>query len=450
MIPSSRQLLSWLGVIGLTVVLCIVASLWHLGFWVWAPIFVFVTVLIVDGMSLLTAGFTERMNSAEPALQITRTVAHALAVGREETVTFNVSNQTKKSLKLSLFDEFPHTFVNTTGMPVEETLHAGEFFQTDYRVLPTMRGQFSFTGTQIRIHSALSLWELQLRHNNVSETKVYPDFSRRRKEDLTADVMHSEGLKRHRKRGTGTDFAHLREYREGDQIRQIDHKATARIGELISREYQIERDRQVIIALDCSRRMRVFQADLTHFDHSLNAAVHLSQTILNSGDAVGLMTFGTELVDGQSDKFIKAKKGKHQVNALVNQLFDLDTSRLPPDYVSMAQKLMTLQKRQSLIVILTTLHEEDREHVQAMLNQLLRRHIVVLASLKEALLAEPLNINDNDDAIYYAARENYMKQRVDMNTTLKHHRAIFIDTYPNKLTANLINVYLNIKQSGMF
>ena len=91
-----------------------------------------------------------------------------------------------------------------------------------------------------------------------------------------------------RRRGEGLEFHQLREYREGDSQRQIDWKATSRSGQLISREYQDERDQQIMLLIDCGRRMRAQDDELSHFDHVLNAALLLAYVGLRQGDAVGL------------------------------------------------------------------------------------------------------------------------------------------------------------------
>ena len=63
-------------------------------------------------------------------------------------------------------------------------------------------------------------------------------------------------LRRAQQRGLGRDFESLREYREGDDLRDICWTATARRGSPITRQYQTERSQPVWIVLDCGRLMR--------------------------------------------------------------------------------------------------------------------------------------------------------------------------------------------------
>ncbi|PID65265.1 MAG: hypothetical protein CR977_01600, partial [Gammaproteobacteria bacterium] len=73
-----------------------------------------------------------------------------------------------------------------------------------------------------------------------------------------------------------------------------------------------------------------------------------------------------------------------------------------------------------------------------------------IANLKEELLGETLQVSDLDSAIYYAARETYHRYRNQMLQQISNKQLILLDTYPTSLTAKLLNLYLNIKQSGQF
>ena len=78
------------------------------------------------------------------------------------------------------------------------------------------------------------------------------------------------------RRGEGMEFHQLREYRQGDSQRAIDWKATSRTARLISREYEDEKDQRVLLVVDCGRRMASKDGELSHFDHTLNAALLLA------------------------------------------------------------------------------------------------------------------------------------------------------------------------------
>lgn len=408
-----------------------------------AMIVLVVMGLLIDMLSLRQVANTEQ-------LFIERRLPRYLIVNEVASIQLRLVNRGEFALRLTVFDHVPLTFsllqAHTTVMPATLTLKAQQVMMIAYDVKAQRRGPATFIGTQVRIFSRWQLWQRNQILNVVDEVKVYPDFRQIEQDDLLSDNQQKQGNLVHlRKRGTGTDFAQLREYRRGDTLSQIDHKATARFGKLISKEYQIERDQQVMILLDTSRRLRLFQSGLSHFDYALNTTIFLARSVLNQGDAVGMMSFGSEEI-----RYSAPKKGRHSVNQLLNAVYDLHTSRQAPDYVEAAKQLMSRQKRRSLVIIVTSLQEEDTEAIKVMLRILQKRHIVIIANLKPQILGEALTIRNLDQAIFYASRETYNHYREQMLQQISNQQLILLDTYPQSLTARLINLYLNIKQSGLF
>lgn len=378
-----------------------------------------------------------------------REMPHHFIVGEPSKVTLHLSRADAATVPLTLriFDHLPPTFeLLQKTLPTVLTLLPGENAEIPYQVKPLQRGAASFSGVQLRLQSPWGLWQMNRFLTVEDAVKTYPDFRRLDDNDLLSDDAQSHGtLPHHRKRGSGTDFAELREYRVGDALNHIDHKASARMNKLITKSFQIERDQQVMILLDCSRRLRVFQSTLSHFDYALNTSIYLARTILNQGDAVGLMNFGSHEM-----RYSPAKKGRNSVNRLLNQVYDLTPSRQAPDYIRAAEQFMVRQKRRSLVIVITSLQEEDTESVKTMLRILQKRHLVLIANLKEELLGETLDVSDLDSAVYYAARETYHRYRNQMLHQISNKQLILLDTYPTSLTAKLLNLYLNIKQSGRF
>ncbi len=183
-----------------------------------------------------------------------------------------------------------------------------------------------------------------------------------------------------RRRGEGTEFQQLREYRTGDSLRQIDWKASRRALKLISRDYQDERNQQVMLMLDTGRRMLARDGALTHFDHVLNAALMVSYIALRQGDAVGLLAAGGE------SRFVAAKRGLGMVDSLLNSVFDLNARPVATDYLEAAMALGARQSRRALVLLITNARDEDIEDLVAAVRQLQRRHLVCVASLREEVL----------------------------------------------------------------
>ena len=296
------------------------------------------------------------------------------------------------------------------------------------------------------LRSPLGLWWRRRRVPVQNSIRVYPNYS-----TIAKLLMHEadnplsmSGVRLRRRRGQGTEFEQLRDYRDGDPLRSIDWKATARLSRLISREYQDERDQQVVFLLDSGRRMLAKDADLSHFDHALNAMILLSYVALRHGDAVGVMTAGTER------RWLPPRKGMQSVNALLNHVYDVQPQPIEIDYIAAATELSVKQRRRSLIVILTNIREEDSDDLRAAMLLLRRRHLVVLASLRERALDETIQrpVRRFRDALDYAATDLYMESRRAAQDILRTSGVLVEDCLCEELPAAITNQYLSIKRAG--
>ncbi len=198
----------------------------------------------------------------------------------------------RRPVRLTLFDHLP-AGMDFEYLPQEVELRPGESTEVGYRVRPLNRGHFVFPRCELELPSPLRLWRQRRYLEARGETRVYPDFARLYGAELMAvdHWLNQIGVRGGQRRGLGLEFHQLREFRDGDTLRQIDWKATARKRTPIAREYQDERDQQILFLLDCGRRMRSRDGDLSHFDHALNASLLLAYVALRQGDAVGAMTF---------------------------------------------------------------------------------------------------------------------------------------------------------------
>lgn len=438
-LPAKRQLSIWLGFLITSLVVAFlqyrISPLLPL---FWAVLAIFIILLVIDGLRV----FAE---SRRVSLRCERHISSILPVEVEHTVKLKIISQFTRTVKVAVFDHVPATFT-VKFLPQQVQIDKDGFAEISYKTKPLQRGRYLLEKVQCRYLSAWGLWQKNTWIEAKSEVKVYPNFSVfDNKNIISQNELGFGEISRQRKRGIGTEFMQLRDYRVGDALRQIDYKASSRMGKLISREYQVEKDQQVMVMLDCSRRMHIYQDGLSHFDHALNATVFLARTILQQGDAVGMMNFSAT-----PGRFVKPRKGRHMVNGLLNQLFDLNSSHDFPDYIKAAEAFVQQQKRRCLVVLVTSLQDDDAEPISLMLKILQKKHLVLVVNLKEMQLKAPLKVSHLEDANYYASREVYLADREAAIQTIKNEHLLMLDTYPNRLTSRLINSYLNIKQAGIF
>jgi uncharacterized protein (DUF58 family) len=380
------------------------------------------------------------------ALHMERTVMTALAVGNWSPVRLRLHNPTRMYRRIRVFDHYPQS-AEMQGLPQQVRLPPQGWAEITYQIRPLQRGSFVFPLVQVHMFSLLGFWKNNLQRPLQSEVHVYPNFATVMKYSLLAtdQRLTQMGIRRKRRRGEGLEFHQLREYREGDSLRQIDWKATSRMRKLISRDYQEERDQRVVFLIDCGRRMRAEDGRLSHFDHTLNAVLLLSHVALRQGDAVGIMTFS-----GQ-DRWLSPRKSVSSINQVLNTLYDLQPSVQAPDYSNAATRLVARQPRRSLIVLVTNVRDEDTDDLLPALGLLRRHHLVLLASMKEIALddalAEP--VSDFDGAIEHAATHRYLAYRKKAHEQLARGGVFTLDVRPDELPVHMVNRYLEIKSSGL-
>lgn len=374
-----------------------------------------------------------------------REVAGTLALGVWAGVSLRLQNRSAGPVALQIVDGVPPEMA-VRGMPTRVRIDANGWADIHYEVRPLERGQFSFVPADARIDSPLGLWQRARALGTQQSIRVYPNFAAVAHYALLATDNHLStiGIRLRQRRGQGMDFHQLREFRQGDSLRQVDWKATSRVGKVIAREYQDERDQQVVFLVDCGRRMHAKDGELSHFDHALNAILLLSYVALRQGDAVGLMAFGGDA------RFLPPAKGSGQLNRVLDTVYDMKAGLATPDYRAAASSVLARLKKRSLVIVVSNLRDEDDEELPPALQSLRRKHLVLFASLRERVLAETLDkpVETFDDALAHSASLIYLAERQQTHDALLASGTYCLDVEPQGLPVALVNRYLDIKRSG--
>ncbi|TXI72656.1 MAG: DUF58 domain-containing protein, partial [Dokdonella sp.] len=293
-----------------------------LGIW-WTAGAAWITLAVIDAI----VGRRQRGKVA-----VLRVVSLAMPVGTWQTVGLRLSSETPRASGW-IMDQVPVAFASE-GLPLRFHLAPGQGLRADYRVAVRERGRQIFSGVTLRHHSPWRFWWVQEALPVRSEVRVFPNFARIAQYTLLAtdNRLSQLGILRRRRRGEGMEFHQLRDYREDDSPRQIDWKASSRVGRLIARDHEDERDQQLVFLLDCSARMRAKDGELSHFDHTLDALLLLAYVALRQGDAIGLATFGHA-----SPRMLLPGKSVATVNALMKVVYDLEPSLQAPDCLAAAE-----------------------------------------------------------------------------------------------------------------
>ncbi|MET1077891.1 MAG: DUF58 domain-containing protein [Pseudomonas sp.] len=382
-----------------------------------------------------------------PSPRLERSLPGNLALGRWGEIRMIAHHPYARRIRIEVFDHVP-SGMQWEHLPQRVELRPGEQTQFGYRLQPLQRGHFRFERCEIGVPSPLGLWRARRYLELIGETRVYPDFARLYGAQLMAvdDWLSQLGVRQRPRRGLGLEFHQLREFRDGDTLRQVDWKATARKRTPIAREYQDERDQQIVFLLDCGRRMRSQDGDLAHFDHALNACLLLSYVALRQGDAVGLSTFA-----GEHKRFLPPVKGPAQLSVLLNSVYDLSSSTRPADFAAAADELLSRQRRRALVVLVTNLRDEDDESLLSAVKRLGRQHRVLVASLREEVLdnLRQTQVQGYEQALAYCATVDYLNARGALHERLAAHGVPVLDARPSQLGPELVGRYLAWKKAGV-
>ena len=372
-----------------------------------------------------------------------RTLPGRMAVGVEGEVKLRIINLCDRPLHLGVCDGIPSR-CECDVFPSRGWIKRSGYLDLNYPITLSQRGEINFGKTHIMMTSLLGFWSRGVKIGDKGKVKVYPNYQPVLSYALMAMAHRQEhtGIIRKNRAGLSRDFHQLRDYQMGDSLSQIDWKASSKRQSLISRDFQEQLDQSVILMLDCGRRMRTIDGEISQFDHCLNAMLLISYVALRQGDQVGILSFGG------TDRWLPPVKGASSMTTVLNHLYDYETSPFPSDFSEAAERLLKHQQRRSMVVVMTNLRGEDSDELREPLKKLRQKHVVVLASLRESGIGEMMDkdLMSFEDALGYFAAHDYAAERQDVLTTLKADGVVTLDETAQQFPIALANTYLDTRQ----
>ena len=386
-------------------------------------------------------------------MKIQRILPQNIILGKDTQVKLIITStdpKQKQPLPITVGDCLPPDWTTDTPEITTELLPMSHYgVEISYTATPMLRGETHFGGTDYSLPSRFGLWQMIFRQpeNNDTPIKVLPDFA----DIYGADLMSFRrwlqmvGVKKSVRRGEGQDFFQLRDFQDGDNIRHIDWKATARNARPIVRQFQDEKDRQIVFLLDCSYEMQPLTDGKSILDHALTALLLLSYTATHHGDAVGLMTCNAE-----NERFIPPAKGVAQVSQLINHIYDIEPTRQVFDLENAVERLLSQQKRRAWIIIITTLDNDNAQDNIVLFKRLQKHFPILTVGLRTPAAQEIINtpIENTEESHTYIGAKYRLDDEIIAIKKLTAAQIPCLATYPQQLTAELINHYLNRKKSG--
>jgi len=401
-------------------------------------------------VALITLAIVDARRSKLPqGVSIAREFGGRFAVGAKTEVRINVQNAQAHAISLVIKDEYPARMklsdLREGAMRVEAQTSAALV----YGLTPPRRGRFEFGQIVVRFLSRWNLVWVETRVGEAVFVKVYPNMRRAREAELKALGARSL-VASHRKtswRGEGREFESMRDYVRGDELRHISWTATARRGKLTTRQYQIERDQTILIAIDGGRLMTARIEQETKLDSAVHAALALMSAAARAGDNAGLLVFGRKI-----KSYLPPGRGRDHMDAALEALYAVEPDMIEPSYSHALEFIAAHSKRRSLVVLLTDLvDEEGSKELLASLRLLRPRHLPLVVTIADRdLKAVVSNVPENArDLFTQSVAEEIMYLREAALRRVESQGGLALDVTAAALAPSLLEKYLQVKERGL-
>jgi uncharacterized protein (DUF58 family) len=405
--------------------------------------------LAYDVALLAAALIDARLSRLHAGVEVSREFGGRFHIGAETEVRINVVNSTTQDVRLRVKDEYPPVMKLASPREAEMRVEAQASAALVYGLIPPRRGRFEFGAVAVR---HLSRWRLAWRTTetwHAEAVKVYPNLRRAREAELKALGAQSL-VAAHRRtswRGEGRDFESLRDYVPGDELRHVSWSATARRGRLTTRQYQIERDQTILIALDAGRLMTARIEDETKFDAAIHAALALMSAAQRGGDNAGIAVFGRRV-----SAYVAPARGHEQTEAVLEALHAVEPDLIEPSYTRAFEYVAANCKRRALVVVLTDLvDEEGSRELLASLKLLRPRHLPLVATIGDRDLRAAVRDAPQDlrDLFTQSVAEEIMLQREAALRLVERQGGLALDVTAAQLAPALLETYIRVKERGL-
>ena len=401
-------------------------------------------------IALIALAIIDARRSRLPkGVHITREFGGRFAVGAETEVRINVVNAQPSPLSLVVKDEFPPQMKLSGLREAHLRIDAQTSAALVYGLTPPKRGRFEFGQIAVRFLSRWNLVWCETRIGEATAVKVYPNMRRAREAELKALGARSL-VSSHRKtswRGEGREFESLRDYVRGDELRHISWSATARRGKLTTRQYQVERDQTILIAIDGGRLMTARIEQETKLDSAVHAALALMSAAARAGDNAGLLVFGRKI-----KSFLPPGRGHDHMDAALEALYSIEPEMIEPSYSRAFEYIAANSKKRSLVVLITDLvDEEGSKELLTSLRLLRPRHLPLVVTiadrdLRAVVSSAPENVRD---LFTQSVAEEIMNLRETALRLVESQGGLALDVTAAALAPAILEKYLQVKERGL-
>lgn len=368
--------------------------------------------------------------------------------GDENEVNIRLTSRYPFSIQMQVVDEAPYVFQRrdifyTTSLPNASGMPTTTL---SYMLRPVRRGVYGFGHILVFVSTRLGLVQRRYVLGDPIDVMVFPSYLMLNKYELLAmsDKLKEMGIKKIRRVGNNTEFEQIKEYVQGDDYRTINWKASARRHQLMINVYRDERSQQVYNVIDKGRVMQQAFSGMTLLDYAINASLVLSYVTIKREDKAGLVTFSHRL-----DTHVTASRQPGQMQTLLQNLYAQETDFGETDYSALCVQLNKHVTKRSLMILYTNfsgLVELERQLPFIKLINNRHRLLVVFFEDKDVAQYAESPANTAEDYYKHVIAEKFLYEKRLIVSRLKQHGILCMLTTPERLSVDVINKYLELKQ----
>lgn len=404
-----------------------------------------IPVLMFDAVLLIVVFIDLQTLPQRREFTLTREAGRVASLAKRHRVVLLLVNRSQQAYDVTLRDGVDPILHPDPAEFADLSMPPRSRVELVYELRPARRGAFEIAEAYLRARSRWGFWKRHLTYRESTEIHVYPDMQQLGQYAILARTnrLSQLGVRRTRRIGQDHDFERLRDYTVDDNYKHIDWRATARRRKLTVKDFQATRSQRVIFLVDCGRMMTNLSSGLSLLDHALNAALMLSWVALRQSDSVGLVCFSDEI-----HGYVPPRAGMAQMNRLLHASFNRFPERVESRYDQAFRYLATHARKRSLVVLITNMIDEvNANQIEQYLTNLTGRHLPLGVFLRDHRLFDAVDVESptGDDLWRAAAAADILAWRHQVLGDITRQGAMTLDTFPEDMTAPLINRYLEVK-----
>jgi uncharacterized protein (DUF58 family) len=375
---------------------------------------------------------------------VKRIMSERLSNGDENKIIIKIGNRMNFRVKMNIIDELPEQF-QSRDFVIKKDFVARQERDIIYAIRPVERGVYEFGKILLYVRSGLGLVTRRFSIQASQPVSVYPSYMQLRKYQLMTHttLIHEHGSKRLRKIGQSMEFEQIKDYVTGDDIRNVNWKATARKGVLMVNNYTDEKSQQVYCVIDKGRLMKMPFGGLTFLDYAINSTLVMSNICLQKQDRIGVITFANKM-----GAIVAADRKPIQRENILQVLYKQQTAFLESDFELLYMQVRNKIRQRSLLILYTNFESLNGLRRQMnYLRSIARHHLLLVVFFENTELsklshAEAFNI---EDVYVKTIADKFVFEKKLIVKELLKYGILSILTSPENLTVNTVNKYLELK-----